>query len=122
MVVFPISYYSVCIVLLVFVDQKKGSLFYPYMVLSSVVGIISTIVGLTYPTWDNYQEKYVTTIPFGFSRIHSILFNVMIIGFKILVLLYWPRNTSSLAYTVSGGWVCLYLIEVVLVNTNRKYG
>ena len=80
MVLYPISYYSVCIVLLVFVDQKKGSLFYPYMVLSSVVGIISTIVGLTYPTWENYQEKYVTTIPFGFSRIHRILFNVMIIG------------------------------------------
>ena len=106
MVLYPISYYSVCIVLLVFVDQKKGSLFYPYMVLSSVVGIISTIVGLTYPTWDNYQEKYVTTIPFGFSRIHRILFNVMIIG----------------AYTVSVGWVCLYLIVFVLVNKNRIYG
>ena len=40
MKLFPISYYSVFIVILLCIDKKKASYFYPFMATTSVLGII----------------------------------------------------------------------------------
>jgi len=57
MKLFSISYYSIFLVILYFINKKKASYFYPFMVASSLAGGISIFVGLTYPEWDKKQEN-----------------------------------------------------------------
>ena len=45
MKIFPISYYSIFLVVLLCINKKKASYFYPFMVTTSVLGIVSVIVG-----------------------------------------------------------------------------
>ena len=110
MKLFPLSYYSIFLVILYFISKKKASYFYPFMIASSLVGGISIFVGLTYPEWDKKQEKYVKTIPFDFSYKYRVIFNLIILFFKILVLIYWPVNRSYKAYLISFLWVLTYLV------------
>ena len=105
MKLYPISYYSVFILILLFIDKNKASYFYPFMVSTSVLGIISVIVGLLYPDWDKKQEEYVKTIPFNFSYRDRVFFNMCIIFIKLLILACWPINRSKKSYIISLLWV-----------------
>ena len=121
MKLYPISYYSVFILILLFIDKNKASYFYPFMVSTSVLGIISVIVGLLYPDWDKKQEEYVKTIPFNFSYHDRVIFNMCIIFIKLLILAYWPVNRSKKAYLISLLWVVGYIIIFLLNNYLNKY-
>ncbi len=110
MKLFPLSYYSIFLVILYFISKKKASYFYPFMIASSLVGGISIFVGLTYPEWDKKQEEYVKTIPFDFSYQYRVIFNLIILFFKMLVLIYWPVNRSYKAYLISFLWVLTYIV------------
>ena len=121
MKLFPISYYSVFIVILLCIDKKKASYFYPFMATTSVLGIISVIVGLLYPEWDKKQEEYVKTIPFNFSYRDRVIFNMFIIFVKLLILAYWPVNRSKKAYFISLSWVVGYIIVFLLNNYLNTY-
>ena len=121
MKLYPISYYSVFILILLFIDKNKASYFYPFMVSTSVLGIISVIVGLLYPDWDKKQEEYVKTIPFNFSYRDRVFFNMCIIFIKLLILACWPVNRSKKAYIISLLWVVGYIIVFLLNNYLNKY-
>ena len=121
MKLYPISYYSVFILILLFIDKNKASYFYPFMVSTSVLGIISVIVGLLYPDWDKKQEEYVKTIPFNFSYRDRVFFNMCIIFIKLLILACWPINRSKKAYIISLLWVVGYIIVFLLNNYLNKY-
>jgi len=121
MKIFPISYYSIFLVVLLCINKKKASYFYPFMVTTSVLGIVSVIVGLLYPDWDKKQEEYVKTIPFNFSYHDRVIFNTCIIFIKLLILAYWPVNRSKKAYLISLLWVVGYIIVFLLNNYLNKY-
>ena len=121
MKLYPISYYSVFILILLFIDKNKASYFYPFMVSTSVLGIVSVIVGLLYPDWDKKQEEYVKTIPFNFSYRDRVFFNMCIIFIKLLILACWPINRSKKAYIISLLWVVGYIIVFLLNNYLNKY-
>ena len=121
MKLYPISYYSVFILILLFIDKNKASYFYPFMVSTSVLGIVSVIVGLLYPDWDKKQEEYVKTIPFNFSYRDRVFFNMCIIFIKLLILACWPINRSKKAYLISLLWVVGYIIVFLLNNYLNKY-
>ena len=104
-----------------FIDKNKASYFYPFMVSTSVLGIISVIVGLLYPDWDKKQEEYVKTIPFNFSYRDRVFFNMCIIFIKLLILACWPINRSKKAYIISLLWVVGYIIVFLLNNYLNKY-
>ena len=117
---YALSYYSVFLVVLVMVNRRLGSYFYPFMVVSSVVGIISVIVGLTYPKWEEEQEKHFKTIAYDLPIVEKLIFNMIIVFFKIMVILYWPVNRSLKAYAVSVAWVLIYGIIILFKSKNKN--
>tara|TARA_B100000035_G_scaffold89737_1_gene75679 strand:- start:519 stop:914 length:396 start_codon:yes stop_codon:yes gene_type:complete len=119
MIVFPISYYSVFLIILLLVNKKYASYFYPFMITSSVVGIICIIIGLTiWPEFDEFQERYFTTLLYDMTYKEKVLSNIVITFFKILIMVYWPINLSLKAFLVSIGWVISYLVMLII---NGKY-
>jgi len=86
---------------------------------SSVVGIISVIVGLTYPKWEEEQEKHFKTISYDLPIVEKLIFNMIIVFFKIMVILYWPINRSFKAYAVSVAWVLIYGIIILFKSKNK---
>ena len=111
MIIFPISYYSVFLIILLMVNRKYASYFYPYMAASSIIGIGCIIVGFTvWRGFDEFQEKYFTTLLYDMNYREKVISNLFLTFFKILVLIYWPYNVSLKAFIISMGWVMMYLI------------
>jgi polyferredoxin len=89
------------------------------MITSSVVGIICIIIGLTiWPEFDEFQERYFTTLLYDMTYKEKVLSNLVISFFKILIIIYWPKNLSFKAFLVSISWVISYL---VMLKINGKY-
>lgn len=119
MIVFPISYYSVFLIILLLINKKYASYFYPFMITSSVVGIICIIIGFTiWPGFDEFQERYFTTLLYNMTYKEKVISNMVITFFKILILIYWPKNLSLKAFLISIGWVISYLI---ILKISSKY-
>ena len=115
---YPISYLTIPLLIVLFVDKKIASLFYPFIFLSSIIGIFITL-GLLLSK--EIRKIFYIYFPYSFSNVNdfikefrSIIYFLIII-FKLLVLFIWPVNMSTDAYIYSFGLIVIYFITYIII-------
>ena len=113
---FPISYISFPLTLLLFIDRDLASLFYPYIVFQSVFGIV-VLLFLMFSRDARHLFKQI--FPYSASNTNVLIHNktmfyVINILFKTVLLFIWPLNLTYDAFMYS---TILLLSYFVLYGT-----
>lgn len=131
---FPISYFAFILIILLFIDHKLASLFYPYIFLQTIIGLLPVILYFLYFNnfFYNYNKlnnsikifrRYFDYIfPYNISK-HLLnnktylnLFLILFIIFKVFILYIWPINLSFKALLYS-----FYLLLTYIILTTFMY-
>lgn len=114
---FPISYLIFPLIFVYFYDEKIASYFYPFVLLSSLIGIIINILLLTYIP---FRKTFYNYFPYSLSiqSNFKIVFYVSFIFLKLFIWYYWPKNTSKKAYIYSIMLILSYFILRIFNNTS----
>ena len=133
---FPISYFAFILIILLFIDHKLASLFYPYIVLQTIIGLLLVILYFLYFNnfFYNYNKlnnsikifrRYFDSIfPYNISKRllnnknYLNLFLILFIIFKVFILYIWPINLSFKAFLYSFYLLLTYIILTTLMYCN----
>lgn len=133
---FPISYFTFILIILLFIDNKFASLFYPYIFLQTIIGLIPLILFFLYSnkffynynTLNNFTKKsriifdYIFTYniskPLLSNKYYLNLFLILFIIFKVFILYIWPINLSFKAFLYSFYLLLTYIILYIIMYCN----
>ena len=105
------SYFTVPLLLLLFIDKEYASYFYPYVASCSIIGIFIMILLLfneyTKVLWKKY---FPSNIVHYFTGIYQKIVIISIIITKLIVIKYWPYNISCNSILISLLYLFLYFI------------
>lgn len=132
---FPISYMSIFVLIIFFIDKKLASLFYPFILLQSIFGLITIIIFYLYhnkyiTTYSNYANKlrqifdyiFKFNITKYFLNNNNYLNTILLIYslYKIIILYIWPVNLTFKAFLYSFyllfSYFIIYLIMYSSIN------
>lgn len=129
---FPISYFAFILIILLFIDNKFASLFYPYIFLQTIIGLIPLILFFLYSnkffynynTLNNFTKKsriifdyifpYNISKPLLSNKYYINLFLILFIIFKVFILYIWPINLSFKAFLYSFYLLLTYIILYII--------
>jgi hypothetical protein len=114
---FPISYLIFPLIVFYLYDKQMASYFYPFVLVSSTVGIIFNILLLTYVP---FRKIFYNYFPYSLSikSNFKIVFYISFIILKLFIWYYWPKNTSKKAYIYSSMLIVFYFIFRAFNNTS----
>lgn len=110
---YPISYLTFILIFLLFFDKKLASYYYPFIFLTSTFGIVVCLY-LMYSY--EFRKIFYKVFPLSISRsVRSIkkyqnTFYILIIFFKVLLLIIWPKNVTINAMLSSSILIFVYII------------
>ena len=105
------SYLTAPLILLLFINRKYASYFYPYVVSCAILGIlIKTIIIFDKKKRNLWLKSFPSNITNLFTGIYLTLVLISIIIIKIIIIYIWPYNISCLSILISLLYLCLYFI------------
>lgn len=115
LLVVPLYFYSL-------IDRKNASLYYPYVLVSSVLGIIYTIPLIIFKQMRIFHVKnfsgsiisHLTNTPYLFPFLWFVIF------IKLYFIFYYPYNDSVDAFNYSIALGALYCIVYLLFQYFKK--
>ena len=110
---YPISYLTLILIILLFFDKKLASYFYPFIFLTSTFGIFVTIYLIYSPKFRNiFYNIFPSSLSRSIKPVKKFqnLFFILIILFKIVLLVTWPINITYHAFLLSTILIFLYII------------
>ena len=114
---YPVSYFSFVLLPLLFIDKKIASLFYPYILLTSIIGIILNIILLFYkPLRKKFYKIFPKAITLKYPPEIKILFYLFIIVIKLLLLYIWPKNLSYDAWLATSMLFIFYIVHYLFLK------
>ena len=114
---YPVSYFSFVLLPLLFIDKKIASLFYPYILLTCVFGILVNIILLFYkPLRKKFYKIFPKAITFKYPPEIKMLFYLFIIFIKLLLLYIWPKNLSYDAWLATTMLFMLHIIHYLFLK------
>ena len=111
---YPISYLTLILVVLLFVNKKLASYFYPFIFLTSTFGIPVTVYLIYSSKFRSIFYNLFSSKDNGSSILTTKkskkIFLILQILFKIVLLAIWPRNVTYRAFVSSFILIFLYAI------------
>ena len=109
LLVVPLYFYSL-------IDKKNASLYYPYVLATSVLGIIYTITQIISKKMRKFHVKnfpgsiisHLTNTPYLFPFLWLVIF------IKTYLIFYYPYNDSVEAFNYSIALLAMYCIVYLL--------
>ena len=115
------SYISYILPLIAICNLDVAKLFYPYVFLCSIIGILITIVTIFHRSSNEFVKViFPDLIPYIFeigSFMHNFL-NIAIIFYKICLIKYYPYNFSIRSIIASSLLFLTYLIYLKYIVIN----
>ena len=112
---YPVSYFSFVLLPLLFIDKKIASLFYPYILLTSIFGILVNIILLFYkPLRKNFYRIFPKAITIKYPPVLKVMAYLFIIFIKLLYI--WPKNLSYDAWLATTILFIFYIIHYLLLQ------
>lgn len=116
---YPISYLVIPLCILLIIRPEYASLFYPFIWISSVSGILVNVMLLFNSP---LRKVFFHLFPYSFSNYHKALrtpFYLSIIVFKIWLIYVWPINLSYEAYYSSFAIIVLYCLHYLWLKSKN---
>jgi len=114
---YPICYVILILIPLLIINKKIASLFYPYILLTSIIGIILNIILLFYkPLRKEFYKIFPKAVSLKYSPGIKIMAYLFIIFIKLLMIYIWPKNLSYNAWLVSTMLFLFYIIHYLLLQ------
>ena len=105
------SYFTAPLFILLLVNKKYASYFFPYVAITSIIGIIVKITIMIdkdkKKIWDSYFSSNTSN---QFTDKYQNIVYLFVIIFKLIVIKYWPYNISYLSVLISLLYLCLYFV------------
>lgn len=115
------SYISYVLPLIAICNLDVAKLFYPYVFLCSIIGILITIVTILHRSSNEFIKViFPDLIPYIFeigSFMHNFL-NVVFIFYKICLIKYYPYNFSIRSIIASSLLFLIYFIYLKCIVIN----
>ena len=115
------SYISYVLPLIAICNLDVAKLFYPYVFLCSIIGILITIVTIFHRSSNEFVKViFPDLIPYIFeigSFMHNFL-NVVFIFYKICLIKYYPYNFSIRSIIASSLLFLIYFIYLKCIVIN----
>lgn len=118
---YPLSYFSIVLIILFVIDKKLASNFYPFIILSAVIGIIINLGLIFYIPFRNF---FYRIFPLSISlhipivKNNLLIYYLITILFKILLIIYWPINISVKSLLIS---LTIPIIYICSIKLYRNY-
>ena len=114
---YPVSYFSFVLLPLLLIDKKIASLFYPYILLTCIFGILVNIILLFYkPLRKKFYKIFPKAITFKYPSEIKILSYLFIIFIKLILLYIWPKNLSYDAWLATTILFMFYIIHYLFLK------
>ena len=114
---YPVSYFSIVLLPLLIINKKIASLFYPYILLTCIFGILVNIMLLFYkPLRKKFYKIFPEAITMKYPPEIKILFYLFIIFIKLLLLYIWPKNLSYDAWLATTILFMFYIIHYLFLK------
>ena len=105
------SYFTAPLYILLLINNKKASYFYPYVAMTCLLGIIIILSIMIdedkKKLWNTYFPSNISN---QFTDTTQIIIYIFTILFKLVVIFYWPYNISCKSILISLLYLCLYII------------
>ena len=114
--ILPISYFIIIPVCFLCFNSHLASLFYPIVVLTSVIGSISLCVALISETFNTFlHNNYSSNLSKRMKNsYYEKVWYLFIIFTKLTILYNFPKNISTSAFIVSSDFLLLYFFFIII--------
>ena len=120
---FPLSYgVFILILCFLFIDPQILKVFYPYILICSIVGIVFSIFFILnikkYIEFQNYYEDPLLKLyshhnTYNYYRLHLLI----VITTKIILILFWPYSLSQESILISSLFLLfMYILNIIIYN------
>jgi len=118
---FSISYISYLLIIVLLINRDFASYFYPYILITSVLGIAFNTMSFIFPSLKMYYERFFTRYHLELAKkmtskykLHGptieLIHDFTIIFMKLLLLYIWPKNMTPTAFRYTGYLILLYFV------------
>ena len=105
------SYFTAPLFILLLINKKYASYFFPYIAITCIIGIILKLIFMIDKNkkkiWDTYFSSNTSN---QFTDKYQNIVYIFVIIFKLIVIKNWPYNISCLSILISLLYLCLYFI------------
>lgn len=120
---YPLSYYVFPLIILYFFNKTYASYFYPFVLLTTSIGILTLLLLIFYPGFDKvYYGFYPNAITASMSDKNTkliIYWSLVIV--KIIIEVMWPKNISIQSFFISISYLAFYIFLYVVYFTIKLY-
>jgi hypothetical protein len=109
----PVSYFVFPLILLLFYNKTYASLFYPFVLVTTVIGITLLLCLIFFPKFSDIFYKLFPNTMTANIKSHNLKFIVYIslIVLKIFIDIIWPKNLSLQAVFIS---ICYFIFYMFI--------
>jgi len=120
---YPLSYYVFPLIILYFFNKTYASYFYPFVLLTTSIGILTLLLLIFYPGFDKvYYGFYPNAITASMSDDNTkLIINWSLIIVKIIIEAMWPKNISIQSFLISISYLAFYIFLYVVYFTIKLY-
>jgi hypothetical protein len=114
---FPPSYFVILLLILLLFNKKLASYFYPFILLSTLFGIIINIFLIFSKQFRTlFYKHFVHSISNHINEKYKIYFYLMVITIKLLIINIYPFNMSKKAIIILSYLVLLYAFLFISIS------
>lgn len=120
---YPLSYYVFPLIILYFFNKTYASYFYPFVLLTTSIGILTLLLLIFYPGFDKlYYGFYPNAITASMTDENmKLIINFSLIIVKIIIEVIWPKNISLQSFFISICYLAFYIFLYVVYFTIKLY-
>lgn len=109
----PVSYFVFPLILLLLYNKTYASLFYPFVLVTTVIGVALLLCLIFFPKFSDIFYKLFPNAMTANIKSHNLKFIVYIslIVLKIFIDIIWPKNLSLQAVFIS---ICYFIFYIFI--------
>lgn len=114
---YPLCYVTLILIPLLILNKNIASLFYPFILLTCILGILLNIILLSYkPLRKKFYKIFPKAVSLKYPPVLKVMAYLFIIFIKLLLLYIWPKNLSYDAWLATTILFIFYIIHYLLLQ------